>query len=187
MIVTDPGRDHHAPSNAASRAAHSRLARHHWPIAVSAATHVSRPTVSPHSRRRKRPSGKVTESATLKQAGAAHGSSRNSPTRSPSCPATPATTRPWQDIVWSTFGYGSRYAGAFLRHKPCEQEHERGARGSDRGVLRRDGVGGVREPGTKRPRPTPGRRTLHRQGPRKRHLFGNFVFLAKNYRFLGHP
>ena len=28
----------------------------------------------------------------------------------------------WQDIVWGTFDYGGRYAGAFLRHKPCEQE-----------------------------------------------------------------
>lgn len=28
----------------------------------------------------------------------------------------------WQDIVWGTFDYGGHYAGAFLRHKPCEQE-----------------------------------------------------------------
>ncbi len=28
----------------------------------------------------------------------------------------------WQDIVWGTFDYGGKYAGAFLRHKPCEQE-----------------------------------------------------------------
>ncbi len=28
----------------------------------------------------------------------------------------------WQDIVWGTFDYGGTYAGAFLRHKPCEQE-----------------------------------------------------------------
>ncbi len=28
----------------------------------------------------------------------------------------------WQDIIWGTFAYGGKYGGAFLRHKPCEQE-----------------------------------------------------------------